>query len=224
MNIQKIEEFEAYLEREVASASSELENLEEESRKHLQKLVYTNLVDRFDSMVDHTLLDNAFNETLLTEVLDKLKEPISEGEILRLFVDATDTSGHINSRVQDTLRNGVLRNRHSKKLSKLLEVFCPDEHTMKPRVNVSTGKILSKFKPQNNKIPSSIAGYADWLYSRRNAVVHGGGSASMLDNDLEQLKTIYKANPAKRVRLSLSSLKNATAFYSSVVRLLKDAK
>ncbi len=46
----------------------------------------------------------------------------------------------------------------------------------------------------------------------------------MLDNDLEQLKTIYKANPAKRVRLSLSSLKNATAFYLSVVKLLKDAK
>src|SRR5438132_9728167 len=105
----RIEEFEAFLDSEVSSATTELEGIAETSRKHLQKLVYTNLVDRFDSMVDHVLLDNAFNETLLGDALKILNQPLSEGEILRLFVDASRAKTHVNDRVQETLRNNLLR-------------------------------------------------------------------------------------------------------------------
>src|SRR5229473_2176268 len=112
----RIEEFEAFLDGEVSSATSELEDIEERSRKHLQKLVYTNLVDRFDSMVDHVLLDNAFNETLLGDALKILDDPLSEGETLRLFVDASKAKTHVDNRIQETLRNTLLRSRHSQKV------------------------------------------------------------------------------------------------------------
>lgn len=69
MNKEKIFEFESFLEKEVASATKELEPLPEQSRKHLQKLVYTNLIDRFDSMIDHVFLDNALHEELLKEAV-----------------------------------------------------------------------------------------------------------------------------------------------------------
>jgi len=37
-------------------------------------------------------------------------------------------------------------------------------------------------KPQHRKIPYSICGYADWLYARRNSIVHGAGAKSLLEN------------------------------------------
>ena len=47
-----IDDFVAFLDREVNSAVTELTKVAEASRKHLQKLVYTNVVDRFDSTID----------------------------------------------------------------------------------------------------------------------------------------------------------------------------
>jgi len=222
----RIEEFQAFLDKEVSSATSELEDIEEKSRKHLQKLVYTNLVDRFDSMVDHVLLDNAFNETLLGEALKILDEPLSEGETLRLFVDAAEAKTHVDNRIQYTLRNNLLRCRHSQKVAKLVEVFCPTQNLQKPRVNISTGEIFGKFKPQNNRIPTSLIAYCDWLYSRRNAVVHGGGSAQirMLDTDLARLTKSYNCKPAETVKLSLGSIKTATTFYRGMIGILKQGK
>jgi len=219
----RIEEFEAFLDGEVSSATSELEDIEERSRKHLQKLVYTNLVDRFDSMVDHVLLDNAFNETLLGDALKILDDPLSEGETLRLFVDTSKAKTHVDNRIQETLRNTLLRSRHSQKVTKLVEVFWPSENMQKPRVNISTGKIFAKFKQQNNRIPTSLTGYCDWLYSRRNAVVHGGGSARirMLDNDIARLAKSYNCKPAETIRLSLGSIKTATTFYRGMIGILK---
>jgi hypothetical protein len=47
MELQHIDEFKQFVVSEVKNASQELEGLAEGSRPHLQKLVYTNLVDRF---------------------------------------------------------------------------------------------------------------------------------------------------------------------------------
>lgn len=220
MNCSRIEEFSAYLDREVANAERELGLLAEQSRKHLQKLVYTNLVDRFDSMVDHFLLDNCLHQTLLDESLQKLKDPLTEGEILRLLIDTQGFNAHVDETLKETLRNGVLRNRHSKKLHRLLEVFAPNEKLKTSRVNPSTGKILGKYTQHNRKIPATIPGYADWLYSRRNAVVHGGGASHMLQNDLKQLKEIYHCDAGKEVKLKIGSITTASAFYKCVVSLL----
>ena len=82
-------------------------------------------------------------------------------------------------------------------MKKVFEVLAPSENLSRPRVNINTGAIVARFKIQNKKIPSSILGYVDWLYSRRNAIVHGGGNVAMLQNDLKHLKDCFHCDVAK---------------------------
>lgn len=221
MNTTRLTEFIGFLDREIASAVTELTSINEQSRRHLQKLVYTNLVDRFDSTVDHALLDNVLQEPLLSEGLKSLDKPLTEGETLTLLVGITDPIERLTERLQTVLRNDVLRNRHAKKVRKLCELMAPGENMVKPRVNNATGNIVAKFTPQGGKSPYCIQGYADWLYSRRNAIVHGGGSVNMLKNDITQLKNLYKFDAAKSVKLSIGSIKTAATFYRDLVALLQ---
>ena len=222
MEKQSISEFETFVNNEVQLAAHELAKFGEESRKHLQKLVYTNLIDRFDSMIDHFLLDNSLDETLLTEALSKLETPMSEASVFRLLLDKETTQDKIEERIKNILRNGVLTKRHSQKLSRLFEIVCPSENVWnKPRVNPSTGKILEKYTPQTTKMPSSVCGYADWLYSRRNTIVHGNGTSSLLNNDVTQIKKLFKCTPAKTIKLKLSAITVTSDFYLSVTTLLK---
>ncbi len=224
MNYQRLDDFVAFLDREVSSAVGELEKVAEQSRRHLQKLVYTNIVDRFDGTVDHSLLDNALEEPLLSEILQELKDPLTEGEVLRLMTEPNTCQDRLKDRAEGVMRNGILRERHSKKLRKLFEALAPSENCDIPRVNPATGDVTGRFKPQDSKIPCSLLGYADWLYSRRNAIVHGGGQAKILENDLNQLKKIYKCSAAKSLKLKIGSITNAVSFYRRLVELLKSGQ
>jgi len=223
MDYQQIDDFLAFVDGDITSALAELKNVTEPSRKHLQKLVYTNVVNRFDSTVDHLLLDNSLEEPMLSEMLKKLDDPLSEGKVLRLIsMSEKDATGYIRERAQDVLRNSILRERHSKKLRKLFEAFSPSQDCNKPRVNPSTASITAEFKPQIKRIPCSIPGYADWLYCRRNAVVHGGGSAKMLSNDITQVLNLYKCKLAMNVKVKIGSITNAVKFYRQVLEMLRD--
>ena len=222
MDLTNVLEFEKFVNSEVKQAAAELNGLAEGSRTHLQKLVYTNLVDRFDVMVDKTILDNSLHPTLLDESLKKLDSPVTESEVLRLLLDGSDIRNVVQSRVKNILSNGVLRERHSKKLSKLFSLFeGVGEVWNKPRVNNANGNILTTYTVQNKKVPASICGYADWLYSRRNSIVHGGGSNTILSNDVEQLKKIFKVDVAKTTRLKLGAITTASTYYLAVVHLIK---
>ena len=106
-------------------------------------------------------------------------------------------------------------------MKKVFEVLAPSENLSKPRVNINTGAIVAQFKIQNKKIPSSIVGYDDWLYSRRNAIVHGGGNVAMLQNDLKHLKDCFHCDVAKTVKLKIGSITNAVGFFRAVAKLLK---
>jgi len=224
MNLTYIKEFEDFINKEVHAATQELNGIAEDSRKHLQKLVYTNLVDRFDYMIDKTIISNAMHERLFDEAINKLNSPVSESDVLKLLMNGDDIHQVVELRVQNVLRDGVLRNRHSLKLEKLLTVFGEESNfSKKPRVNNSTGKILSTFTIQDKKVPASICGYADWLYSRRNAIVHGGGNAFISESDASQLKKIYNTEVVKSTKLKLGSITNASEFYSGVVSMLKIA-
>lgn len=214
MNYECIELFKTFVSNEVVPAVSELETIQEGSRKHIQKLIFTNLVDRFDSTVDHLILDNFTNQKLFDEISEKLKEPISEGMLLRIIASDSGRELYIEEKIRGALRNGILRERHSKKLRKLLETFS-EEELNKPRVNPSNGKILTTFKIQQPSIPASILGYADWLYSKRNAVVHGGG-IKMLINDKRQIKELYKVTVNDTIKLKLASINMAATFYQEL--------
>jgi len=220
MKLDAIDALLSFLDTEVSSAVTELGKVAEGSRKHLQKLVYTNVVDRFDAIIDHLLIDNVTVEPLLSESLAALKDAITEGEALKLLSPTSNLAEHIRERCEGVLRNSVLRERHSRKVKKVFELLAPNENLVKPRVNPNNGAILAQFKIQNKKIPSSILGYVDWLYSRRNAIVHGGGKVAMLQNDLKQLKDCFQCDAAKKVKLQIGSIKNAVGFFRAMAKLL----
>ena len=217
-----IEEFREFLNKEFLSAANELENITSESgRKHLQKLVYTNLVDRFDYMVDQALIENWSHETLVSDAVKNLEKPFTEAEFVKGILSGKDLKSLAETKIQETLKTTVLRERHSGKLSKLSAIFAADEEVWnRPRVNISTGEILNQIKPQNKSIPYSICGYADWLYSRRNSIVHGGGAPKFLKNDADQIKRIFKCAVAKSAKIQLSSLKVTGTFYLALINLL----
>ena len=67
-------------------ALEELQGLTDNRRVHLQKLVFTNLVNRFDTMVDQCILDNCRAEYLLNTALKPLTSQVTEADILTLFI------------------------------------------------------------------------------------------------------------------------------------------
>lgn len=221
MDASRLQEFDSFVEKEIFPAVKDLEKLADANRKHIQKLVYTNLVDRFDAAVDGCLLNNCREQALVDEATKRMTQPITESDLMQLLLRSDDLQDALEAKLTDALRESVLRQRHSRKLSKLFEVLQPDQECWNvPRVNVSVGSIHGKIKPQQKTVPYSICGYADWLYSRRNSVVHGAGTTKFLDNDINQLEALFKCSPAKKIRIQLSSVTVAAKFYREVVALL----
>jgi hypothetical protein len=224
MNTERIADFLRYLKKEVMPATKDLEKLKDANRKHVQKLIYTNLVDRFDATVDSTLLDNCRVESLAPEATKSMTQQITEADLLTLLMRSDNLQTAIDEKLRAALRNSVLRQRHSKKLSALCGALgMADTYRNQPRVNINTGVVLEKITPQIKTIPHSICGYADWLYCRRNAIVHGAGTNKLLPNDIEQLKKIYKCDPATTFRIKLNSISIAATFFEGVANLLLEA-
>lgn len=222
MNKKAIRDFKKYVEKEIEPAIQDLESLEEKNRIHVQKLVYTNLVDRFDTMVDVTILENCREDGFIEHSLKDMTGTVTESDLITILMHGENLQGALDIKLKSGLRNTVLRQRHSQKLTALFAGLQPEINCSgAQRVNAPTGKIMEKIKPQKNvKIPCSISGYADWLYSRRNSIVHGGGNNKFLENDKRQLKKLYKKEPAATFRVKLSSVSNTVTFYKDVVSIL----
>ena len=86
MNISAINDFRKFVEKEVEPGARDLENLDEKNRVHVQKLVFTNLVDRFDTMLDVSLLENCRTEILLDIALRDLSGPVVESDLMKLLM------------------------------------------------------------------------------------------------------------------------------------------
>ncbi|MBI5870864.1 MAG: hypothetical protein HZB44_07930 [Actinobacteria bacterium] len=222
MDTRQIKEFRAFLKKELIPAADDLEKLADTQRMHIQKLMFTNLVDRFDSMVDAMLLDNCREEFLVSEAFKGLTQPITESTLLELLMKGDDLQAALDTKLKDSLRFSVLRLRHSRKLAKLFSISEEvADFDKKPRVNPSNGDIVDKFKIQVKTIPHSICGYADWLYSKRNAIVHGAGTAKFLENDKKQIKKFYGVTTTKTFRVPLSAIRTGANFYEEVCDLLE---
>jgi len=221
MHTKTVKDFQSFVKSEVTPAIADLEKLDDKHRIHVQKLVYTNLVDRFDTMLDSTILDNCREESLVDEATKDLTSAITESDMVRLLLHGETLQEALNTKLKNALRNSALRQRHSRKLSTLFKVMKPELNCWTlPRVNPATGEILEQMKPPNKQQPLSICGYADWLYSRRNSIVHGAGTNRFLDNDAAQLKKLFNCTPAATIKIKLSSVSNAAAFYLSVTEVL----
>ena len=218
----QIKDFEKFLVKELVPGIDDLEKLADANRKHVQKLVYTNLVDRFDYLVDNLLLGNCREEFLVSKAFAQSDQPVKESDLINLLLDSADLQSAINTKLQNKLRLSVLRDRHSRKLYTLLNL-CSEvgEFEKKPRVNPSTGEILDSFKIQVKAVPHSICGYADWLYSRRNAIVHGAGTSNFLAKDRKQIKKYYGIETTKGFKIPTSSIRTAVTFYTAVCAKIK---
>lgn len=222
MDLSAAKEFKKYVEKQIAPSVDDIKDLDEKSRKHVQKLIFTNLVDCFDAMVDHSILENCRSDLVIESISPSLTEVVSESYLLKLLMNADTVQDGIDERLKSAIRNTILRKRHSQKLQFLLKLFEKNEYTtQKPQVQVGNGNVVSEAKKTKTNIPHSVCGYADWIYSRRNAVVHGAGSSDYLDNDKVQLKKLYKYDCPNTYKLKIGSVSSTIKFYSCMVELLE---
>lgn len=85
MKISRITEFTKFLSKELEPAVKDVEGLDAANRKPVQKLIYTNLVDGFDHLVDNIILDNCREETLVSKAFDGNDTPGRERDFVNFF-------------------------------------------------------------------------------------------------------------------------------------------
>lgn len=215
-----ITEFTTFLDSEVKSSLKELSKIKTESnRRHLQKLVYVNLVNRFDSFIDELLLQFSalqcdFQKRVLVETKD---EGVFLKDIYEILL-SDNPKQSVVERVEGVVRLHFLNQRHSSKLRNLLK-FCfgwEDTELDRPRVFINNGSIFEDTKSyKDTQIPNTVIGYADWLYSKRNALVHGH-ALQFFKNDSDFIQKRFKIKVAKKITIKISSIKSAARFYSDL--------
>lgn len=222
MEISKINEFKTYVDAQISPSISEIKSLNDNSRKHVQKLVYTNLVDRFDVMIDTAILDNCRSEFVIEAISPSLTETVNEQYLLKLLMNTDSVQDAIDEKLKTAIRNTILRKRHSQKLHFLLKLFDKLEYSsLKPQVQVGNGNVVLSATKTKVNIPHSVCGYSDWLYSRRNAIVHGASaSPKYLQNDIKKLKEIYKYECPKTINLKFGAIEQTVRFYTCIVNIL----
>lgn len=219
--LSSIEDFSDFCSKDITSAIDELTGIKVvKNRKHLQKLVYVNLVNRFDSLVDKLILWLCINSQILRdEMLNTIKDQnISKKEVFELFLIGEKSYQLVLEKIQNIARLGILRGRHSSKILKILNTLKIKDFD-RPRVN-NDGKIFEKRKKFKN-IPNSIYGYADWLYCRRNSIVHGDG-INYTDQDRKNIIKQHKVELKKSFKLQLTSIKTAETFYNDFLKIIKE--
>jgi len=216
-----MEVFLDFCKKDIQSATKELESIKtEKNRKHLQKLVYINLINRFDYLIDKLILWLSVNNKLLRNTILKSveQESISRKEVFEIFFMKDRSYDLVIEKIRDLTRNNLLRDRHSKKLQKIMGCLNTKDFFQKPRVN-KAGKIYATWK-KNKSQPNDITGYADWLYSRRNSLVHAIGT-KYTTTDSEYIKRVFQVNLPEDIKLKLASITSAVNFYSDLIEIIK---
>jgi hypothetical protein len=220
------QKFKKFTESEIYSALGELEKIKTESnRKHLQRLVYVNLVNRFDSLVDTLLLIFSVKESeFKNKVLNEIRgEPVFLSDVYEILLSENPKDA-VEEKVGNVVRLRFLNQRHSVKLRNLLQncFDWKDTDLQRPRIFVNNGSIFNDVKKQkDNKIPDTVIGYADWLYSRRNALVHHD-KPEITKSDAEYIKKKFSVTLSPSISLKLSSIKSASRFYLDIVSRLEE--
>lgn len=222
MNHVAADNFWKYVQNQIEPSVEDITRLDDSSRKHVQKLIYTNLIDRFDVMVDHLILDNCRSDFVIEAINSSLTETVNEAYLLQLLMNAENVQDAIDEKLRNAIRNTVLRKRHSQKLQFALKLF---EHiefaTKKLQVQPGNGNIVFSAQKTTVNVPQSVCGYADWLYARRNAVVHGAGSSRFLENDKVQLKKLYEYKCPDTFKLKIGAITSSIKFYGCIVDILR---
>ncbi|MDO8600826.1 MAG: hypothetical protein Q7R73_04485 [bacterium] len=217
--------YEIFCVNDIEPALKELKRIKDDkNRVHLQKLVYTNLVNRFDALVDNLILWFSINnEDLRNAVLKDVKEePIYKKEVFELFIMKERAFEFVNEKIKTIASGSLLRERHSKKIQKIFSTALkwPEANFQRPRVH-EDGTIFYK-RSKNKTQPNTIVGYADWLYSRRNSIVHGDGM-HYNELDFSYITKTFQVSLSKNFRLQLSSVTSASKFYKDLLKLIRES-
>lgn len=206
--------FSVYLEKDFKPAYEEISKIAvSKNRVHIQKLLYVSLLNRFDSAIDEFFYENPESDVLESAIKSSLSQPLTAYEMIGLIRGGEDM---IADKIRSIVKAEVGRKKHVDKLSMMLkQLGFSDSDIKKNRVNNASGSILDTY-PATKTHPVSILGYADWLYSRRNVLVHS--TKSNFDPQLKKrFKDTYNVSLPDSIRLSIAALKTAGKFYTDLL-------
>lgn len=212
--IKSLRNFSSYLEKDFKPAYEEISKISiQKNRVHIQKLLYISVLNRFDSAIDEFFCENPESEVLETTIRNSLSQPMSGYEIIA-FIRGGEAA--ISEKFQSIVKVELGRRKHVDKLSLMLKhLGFGDAELKRCRVNNASGSILDSYPAQKTH-PVSILGYADWLYCRRNVLVHS--TKSNFDAQLKKrFKETYNVTLPDSIRLSISALKTVSKFYSDLL-------
>lgn len=217
MIIDSMHKFGDYLQRDFNPACEEIKNIADKHRVHIQKLLYVNVINRFDSALDDFFMQNLESDGLKDLAKKSMDSAVDEYQLIE-YIRGGET--YIQDRIRSVIKAEIGKKKHADKVALMLrEVGVSDSDAKKSRVHNGTGEIMASFKRQGD-YPSSIIGYADWLYARRNVLVHSAKS-SFDDAVIERFKSTYNAAIPKNIRLSFGALTNASCFYGCLLSIIK---
>jgi hypothetical protein len=216
-----INDFLTFCDREVIPASKELSKMGERSRVRLQKLVYSHLIDKFDQLTDRILLWSATHlSEARREILEKMSSttPLTIGRIYELFLLGDKAVDSIEEEMLESSREVFSRSNHADKVRKITKYIGWSDAEKQQRINTK-GKIASgsiKARSLQKGVPSSVIGFAHYLFARRSGISHGDGT-KFTDRDRAAINNAYHVNLPLTFRIKPTSIDTAVTFYSEVL-------
>src|SRR5690242_12984819 len=99
-----LSEFSEFIDKVIVPAQTDIAKLEEENRVHVQKALYTNLVDRFDSTIDEIILSNCRQPALIEDATKDMDQPLTEASLIKFLLHGENIQGAIDTKLKDGLR------------------------------------------------------------------------------------------------------------------------
>lgn len=218
INKSSLKKFKSYLDRDFEPAYGEIIAIKvEKNRIHIQKLLYVSLLNRFDSTLNDFLMENHHLEELNSIIKSSLSQNISEYDVYEIIKGGKNL---IDERIKSIVKNKACSRSHVDKLALVLRGSgLTDKEIKKNRINNNTGSIVDSVSASKTH-PLSILGYADWLFARRNILVHSA-SNSFADQVKKKFLDSYSVHLPNSMRLNASSLKTASKFYKDLLDIIK---
>lgn len=220
-SLEPIIEFKKYLEKDFRPAYKEIGGLDSKNRVHIQKLLYVSLLNRFDSSLDEffRINSNLDIEGLGSTIKDFMDTPVSTSMLIESLKEGIS---YLEDRRRSAIMSDIARKKHVDKARLMLKTIGFDDKSLNSsRVNNAKGAILKTFKTTTSNAPASILGFIDWLYCRRNILVHSGGGSTFDQSVIERFKRDYKVN-LTTIRLSYGALSIADNFYSDLLKSIEN--
>ena len=216
--LDSVADFKKYLEKDFRPAYYEIGRLDDKNRIHIQKSLYISLLNRFDSTLDDFFKSNSNSkfDGLNEMIKEFLETPVTTQMLMKSLKEGV---GYLEDKRRAAIMGEVSRKKHVDKARLMLKTIGFDDKGLNSsRVNNLTGGIFNSFEKTSSNAPSSIIGFIDWLYCRRNVLVHSGGRSAFDKKMVDRFQKGYKVK-LTTIRISYGALSIADKFYSDLLKL-----